>query len=129
MNDYQVGKAYVKRLAEISGSRALVFDAGPIISLVTSNLLSTLELLKEQYKGKFVLPESVKFELVDEPLQTKKFMFEAMQVQRLISIGVFEVAEDDDVKQLTLEMHNLANSCFLANGRPLQIVQYGEMAS
>ncbi len=122
-------KANVKKLSELAGSRLLVFDTGPLISLTVNNLLSTLEKLKERYNGRFVIPESVKGELVDEPLRTKKFMFEAMQVQRLISTGVLEVVDDNDTKELTLELLRLANNSFAAKGKAVQIVQYGEMAS
>ena len=128
-HQYSIGTGYIKKLSEFSGKKVVVFDAGPIISLTTSNLLSTLERLKEKYAGSFIIPESVKYELVDEPLQTKKFMFEALQVQRLISIGVLDVIEDGDVKELTLELLKIANHCFSAKGRAVQIVQYGEMAS
>lgn len=118
-----------EKLSEIASSRVLVFDTGPVISLTVNNLLSTLERLKEGYPGRFVIPESVKGELVDEPLRTKKFMFEAMQVQRLITAGVLEVVEDSGTKELTLELLRLANNSFAAKGKAIQIVQYGEMAS
>ncbi len=128
-HEYFIGSSYVKKLSDFSGSRTLVFDTGPLISLTVNNLLSTLERLKERYSGRFVIPESVKDELVDEPLRTKRFMFEAMQIQRLISTGVLEVVEDSDTKELTLELLDLANSSFAAKGKAIRIVQYGEMAS
>ncbi len=124
-----VGGNYLKQLSEFQGQRCLVFDSGPVISMSTSNLLTTLEKLKQSFNGKFVLPESVKHELVDEPLKTKRFMFEALQVQRLISIGVFDVLEDSEVKSLTLELLHLANSSFSAKGKPIQIVHYAEMST
>jgi len=129
ITQYGLGKDYVKRLMELQGSKCIVFDSGPVISMATNNLLSTLERLKAHYPGRFILPESVKAELVDEPLQTKRFMFEALQVQRLISSGVFEVVKDDDTKELTLELLNLTNSCFSARGKKIRIVHYAEMAS
>lgn len=128
-HQYFIGAGYVKKLSELAGPRLLVFDTGPIISLTVNNLLSTLEKLKERYSGRFVIPESVKDELVDEPLRTRKFMFEAMQIQRLISTGVLEVVEDNDTKELTLELLRLANNSFAAKGKAVQVVQYGEMAS
>jgi translation initiation factor 2 beta subunit (eIF-2beta)/eIF-5 len=119
----------VKRTSDYAGIKTLVFDAGPIISLASNNLLSTLERLSEHFKGQFVMPESVRHELVDEPLRTKKFMFEALQVQRLISNGVFEVIEDDDTKKLTLDLLAIANNCFTGKGKRLQIIHYAEMAA
>lgn len=116
-------------ISDLAGGKTMVFDAGPLISMATNNLLSTLEKLKEYYAGRFILPESVKNELVNDPLNTKKFMFEAMQVERLISLGVFEVLADSATKELTLELLRLANSSFAAKGKQIQIVHYGEMAA
>ena len=128
-HEYFSGSSYVKKLSDFSGSGTLVFDTGPLISLTTNNLLSTLERLREHYSGRFIIAESVKDELVDAPLRTKRFMFEAMQIQRLISTGVLEVVEDSDTKELTLELLDLANSSFAAKRKAIKIVQYGEMAS
>lgn len=53
--------------------RALVFDTGSIISLVTNNLLWILPPLKKQFRGDFLISEAVKGEIIDHPLKTKKF--------------------------------------------------------
>ena len=58
--------------------KCLVFDSGPIISLTTNNLLWILEPLKNKFKGRFVITEGVRKELIDKPLTTKKFKFEAL---------------------------------------------------
>ncbi len=109
--------------------KSLVFDSGPLISLTMNNLLWMLEPLKERFGGEFCMPESVKLELVDEPLQTKKFKFEALQVQELISKRVLNVLEDSATKEETLSLLGIANSCFSARGQNLTIVHYGEVAS
>ncbi len=109
--------------------KSLVFDSGPVISLAMNNLLWLLESLKKLFRGEFYIPESVKAELVDDPLQSKKFKFEALQVQGLLNNGTFKVLEDGLTKQKTLELLRLANSCFKAKGRNLTLVHYGEVAS
>jgi predicted nucleic acid-binding protein len=109
--------------------KSLVFDSGPLISLTMNNILWIVEPLKKAFKGGFYIPEAVKMELVDEPLQTKKFKFEALQVQELISRGVLEVLEDEETKEETLSLLAVANSCFSAKGQNLTIVHYGEVAS
>ena len=68
--------------------RSIVFDTGPIISLTTNNLLWLLEPLKKKYKGHFHITSDVKRELIDRPLQTKKFKFEALQVMHIIKKGI-----------------------------------------
>src|SRR3989338_11027993 len=97
--------------------RALVFYSGPVISLAMNNLLWLMEPLKKRFWGEFCIPEAVKLELVDEPLQTKKFKFEALQVQELISNRVLEGVEDASTKDETLSLLGIANSCFRAGGQ------------
>jgi len=109
--------------------KALVFDSGPLISLTMNNLLWLIEPLNKVFKGKFYLPESVKAELIDQPLQTKRFKFEALQVQELITKKVLKVFDDDITKAETLSLLQTANSCFSAYGKNLNIVHYAEMAS
>ncbi len=109
--------------------KSLVFDSGPLISLTMNNLLWIIEPLKRAFRGEFFIPEAVKMELVDEPLQTKKFKFEALQIQELVSEGALKVLEDSETKNETLSLLGIANSCFSARGQSLNIVHYGEVAS
>lgn len=109
--------------------KSLVFDAGPLISLTMNNLLWLLEPLKESFRGDFIIPESVKSELVDEPFQTKKFKFEALQVNELLTKGILTVYKDTLTKQATLQLLDVANTCFSAKGQNLKLVHYGEIAS
>ena len=108
---------------------SIVFDTGPIISLATNNLLWLLENLKERYKGDFLIPKDVQKELVEVPLEIKRFKLEALQVNREINKGNLKVIEDPRIQILEQELLQLANSCFKAKGFPIKIVQKGEMAA
>jgi len=108
--------------------KSIVFDAGPIISLTTNNLLWVLRELEGRYKGKFYIAEAVKNELVDKPLTIKRFKFEALQVSRYIKEDVIRVIGKKQLKQKTLELLTLANTCFKARNNFVRIVHYGEMA-
>jgi len=94
-----------------------------------NNLLWLFDPLKKQYGGKFFITEGVRGEVVERPLKTKRFKFEAMQVSRLIKNKTFDVVTSAKIKQRTEEFLTLANSIFQGHGRSLKIVQYGEMAS
>ena len=109
--------------------KSLVFDSGPLISLTSNNLLWLLEPLKKQFKGSFILPESVKSELVDEHIQTKKFKFEALQVQEYINKGILQVYEDKYTKDNTLELLKVANNCFTVQDKKMNLVHYAEIAA
>lgn len=103
---------------------SLAFDAGPIISLTTNSLLWILEPLQSRYKGSFCITPTVKYELVDRPLEGKKFKFEAFQVEKLIEQGTIDVVESIPLAQ---HLEKLANNCFEAQGKRMTIVQTGEM--
>jgi predicted nucleic acid-binding protein len=104
-----------------------MFDSGPIISLTTTNMLWILEELKKNFGGSFSMPLGVKHELVDRPLETRRFKFEALQVQSLIERGIINVINDPVVQQKAQQLLNLANSVLSAHGQNIKIVQIGEM--
>lgn len=108
--------------------KSIVFDSGPIISLTMNNLLWTLKDLKERFEGNFYLSEGVKKELVDRPLDSKKFKFEALQVLRCIKDGVLEVVENPKISEIANEILDLANHCFSAQGNWLRLFHYGEIS-
>ena len=107
--------------------KCLVFDSGPIISLTTNNLLWILEPLKNQFKGDFYITEGVRKELVENPLQSRKFKFEALQVEQQIEKGILKVINDPKIKSKGFELMNITNSCFKADNNPIKIVQLAEM--
>ena len=108
--------------------KSLVFDAGPIISLATNNLLQILPPLKEKFQGNFYLTESVKKELIDRPLEIKKFKFEAIQVEKLIEEGVLEVIDSNFIRQETPKLFGIANNIFRAFNHNMHIVHVAEMS-
>lgn len=105
--------------------KTLVFDAGPIISLTTTNMLHILKPLKELFKGRFCITKDVERELITKPLATKRFEFEALQVLSLIDKGIIEV-----VKNVTSEnLDRLSNNIFFCKGHPMKILHAGELSS
>ncbi|MDO8740710.1 MAG: hypothetical protein Q7J54_04045 [Candidatus Woesearchaeota archaeon] len=109
--------------------RSLVFDSGPIISLSVNSLLWIMEKLKENFKGEFYIANMIKYELVDRPLNTKRFEFEAIQVLDLINKGVLNVVENEKIKNKGMELLDLANHCFTAQNNYINIVHLGDAMS
>ena len=108
-------------------TRSLVFDTGPVISLALNNLLSILPELKQHFHGAFLIPPSVKRELVDRPIESIRFKFEALQVLSAIEAGTFTVADPGPYHQQTMALLDTANQVFHSNGNPLLIIHYAEM--
>ena len=108
--------------------KSLIFDAGPVISLATNSLLWILKPLKEEFKGKFYITEAVKRELVDRPLEIKKFKFEAIQVEKLIEEGTLEIIDDNFIRENTPVLLDTANGIFRAFNNYMRIVHFAEMS-
>ncbi len=107
--------------------KSIVFDAGPVISLTTNNLLWTLDYLKDIFEGDFYIPRAVKGELVDRPIHSRRFKFEALQVVFRIRNAVLNVIETPKIRMLAEELLELANHTFKSKGNWVQIVHYAEM--
>ena len=109
--------------------KSLIFDAGPVISLATNNLLWILEPLKKKFNGKFYITEAVRKELVDRPLETKKFKFEAIQVERMLEKGTLEVIDNGFIRENTPNFLSTANQIFKAyKDYYMRIVHFAEMS-
>ena len=107
--------------------KSIVFDTGSLISLTLNDLLWTLEPLKEKYKGSFLIPSRVKYELIDKPLNSKKYKFEAIRVLTYINKKVIQLVEDEKVKEKALMLLDLANHTFKTQNTWLEIVHLAEM--
>lgn len=109
--------------------KSLIFDAGPIITFTTNNLLFLLDGLKQKFKGQFIVVGGVKRELIDKPLQTRRFKLEALQVQSLIEKEILSVMEDEKVRAYANKLLDVANNILFAHNHPITIVQRGEIES
>jgi len=103
----------------------VVFDSSTVISLAMQNLLWILEPLKKAFKGEFYISEAVKRELVDRPLASKKFKYEALFIMYLLKKGIFKVYEEDLTVQ-TNKLMFLSNHSFKAQDW-MNLVHEGEM--
>ena len=109
--------------------KSIIFDAGPIISLATNNLLFILPPLKKQFSGNFFLTQSVKKELVDRPFEIRKFKFEAIQIEKLIEDGVLEIIDNDFIRNESPKLLETANNTFKAFNNYIQLVHFAEMSA
>ncbi|MBI5066313.1 hypothetical protein HZA97_08820 [Candidatus Woesearchaeota archaeon] len=107
--------------------KALVFDTGPIISLATNNLLQLLPKLQEKFKGDFFITQGVHYEIIERPLKSRRFKFEALQVERRIEQGVLQVYNDKRITEKAKQILSQVNSCFKARGKYIQAVQLAEV--
>ena len=108
--------------------RTIVFDSGPVITLAMNDLLWVLNDLKKRFLGDFLISNDVKNEIVDRPLLSKKYKFEAVRILNLIEEGGLKVYPGDLRKKTEILME-LANNMFYAKGRPIVLVHRAEIES
>ncbi|MFP4403201.1 MAG: hypothetical protein ACOC3X_03960 [Nanoarchaeota archaeon] len=108
-------------------NKAIIFDTGPIITLTLNNLLWILKPLKEKFNGEFIICPAVFYELIQKPLTTKKYKFEALQILPYIMDNTIKLKEDEEIIKKSNELIKLANNCFIAKGNPINIFHKGEM--
>jgi len=107
--------------------KTIVFDTGPVISFAMNNMLWILDPLKKTFNGDFVITPGVHKELIEVPLNTKKFKFEAMQIMQYIKKGTIEIVDNNMIRKDTLKLMELANKIFKSKGNWIKIVHYGEI--
>jgi len=111
--------------------KVIIFDSGTIINFALNGLFQEIEDLKKIFNGKFIITKEVKQEIIDKPLEIKKFELEALKIKSLVEKNVFEMPSSlgIDEKQLSKEteiLNSKANSIFFAKDSYLHIVDLAE---
>jgi len=108
--------------------KSLIFDSSALITMTMNNLIWILDDLKGSLDGDFCICSEVKAELVDNPLNTKRFEFEALQVMQEIRSGTIKLIDiPPAVKDLAYKLLDLANHSFRSKGVWITIMHKGEM--
>jgi hypothetical protein len=116
-----------------SSEKAIIFDSSSIINFTMNGLLSEFRELKRIFNGRFIVPKEVKEEIVDKPLNIKRFELEALKIKELFEEKILELpaAMGIDEAKLSLrsvDLMKVANSTFLGRENPIHIIDSGETA-
>ncbi|MFP4111779.1 MAG: hypothetical protein ACLFPQ_02890 [Candidatus Woesearchaeota archaeon] len=107
--------------------KTLVFDTGPLITLTLNNLLWVLDPMKERFKGEFVVPVKVKQELIDNPLRSKKYKLEALQILPYFNRNILKIFRHLELEKKTQEIIDLADNTFSAKGNYIKVVHEADV--
>ena len=108
--------------------KSLIFDSSAIISITINNLLNKLSELKKHYNGEFLITKEVINEIINNPLRTKKFKLEALQLANFLANNYIKVYEHD-LSNKTNYLLTLANSIYNAQDNYIKILQKAEVES
>ncbi len=113
-------------------SKAIIFDSGTLISFSMNGLTDEIKKLKSIFKGKFLITNDVKREIIDKPLTIKRFELEGLRLKQLLSEGVLEMpssleVKDNDITKKSNEILGMVNSIFVGkDGKNIHIIDTGE---
>ncbi len=114
-------------------SKALIFDASTLISFSINGLFLELRALRSAFNGKFLITKEVKKEVIDNPINTKRFELEALEIKELLDEKILELPDslgirEEDINSQAEELLDIANNTFQANGEMIHLVDMGEMS-
>ena len=112
-------------------NKAIIFDAGALISLSMNGLIDELRKLKEIFNGSFLITQKVKEEIIDKPLKIKQFELEALRAKKLLDEGILELAdsfgfENSEIEARAMKIMGIANSFFYSSKGQVNIMHMGE---
>ncbi|MCH8945793.1 MAG: hypothetical protein IIA85_02630 [Nanoarchaeota archaeon] len=111
--------------------KIIIFDSGTLISFTMAGIVPELIELKKIFDGKFIITSEVKVELVDKPMNNKRFELEAMKIQQLLDDKVLELPEsigikDSEIKREIDSILKIANNLFTTKRGPVKLIHFGE---
>lgn len=114
--------------------QVLIFDASSLISLAMNGLLPELKELRKIFPGKFIIPEEVKYEAIDRPMNIKRFELEALKLNSLFEEKILELpdavgVDQNKISEETKKLLDIANNTFFEKGqKEIKIIDLGETA-
>lgn len=107
--------------------KEVVCDSSSLISLGDNCALNVIPFFTEEYNVNFVIPKSVKKEIVKKPYKTKRFKLKAIRMKQMIEKGYLEVMKSDMTKDYSKRFSKLANSLLNSGGHEIEIIHEGEI--
>ena len=111
--------------------KAIIFDASTIISIVMNGMLPEFRSLRQKFQGKFLITSEVKREVIDKPINIKRFEFESLKIQELLNDDVLEMPsslgiDNKEISEITMDFLNCANKTFYSSKKNINIIHLGE---
>ena len=116
-----------EKIPQSIDKKKLFFDSGPLISLTTNGLEGILEELHKDFDGDLYITPAVYSEVVERPLRSKKFRFDAIKLKKLVERGVLKIYTHPRLREFADSLIELANGVFFIKDQNMNIIHYAEM--
>lgn len=101
-------------------------DSSALISLAETCNIDALSFLKEKTGTSFIIPPSVKDEIISNPMRVRKYVFSAMRLRKVLNDGVLRVVSSPSLIADSRKILEEANKLFSSGNKNLPILQEGE---
>lgn len=113
--------------------KILILDSGPIINFSMNSLLYLFEKIDLIPEMDIVMTDFVRKEVVDYPLNIKRFELDALRVNELIQKKIIKTPADfgiskEEISKQTQKIISVINSTLKANNRYIKIVSDAEVS-
>lgn len=114
-----------------SSEKVLIFDSGTLISFAMNGLYEELRQLKKIFPGKFIITKEVKAEVIDKPIEIKRFELEALKLNELIDEGILESPsslgiDSNEISNMTKTLMDNINNLFIGEKKAIWLIDIGE---
>lgn len=111
--------------------KAIIFDSGTLINFSMNGLISLLKDLNTAFKGDFIITPQVKYEVIDKPINIRRFQLGALKLNQLFNEGVLKLPTDvgikgDELEKYTKKYQKLANTAFKTDTEMINLIHKGE---
>jgi hypothetical protein len=111
-------------------NKIVIFDASTLISFSMNGMLDIIKDLKKNFNGKFIITKDVKREVIDKPIEIKKFELEALKIKQLLNEKILEMScslgiKEDEISKKTKEIIERARNIFIAD-KKINLIDSGE---
>lgn len=114
--------------------RFLIFDSGPLINFSMTGNLHILKKLHTSFGGEFLITKEVKEEIIDRPLNIKRFKLGALRLKDLFDRGIIKYADINEAQVNELrdyrnKLMERANNTFKSKKKSIHLIDKGEAAA
>lgn len=111
--------------------KVITFDSSTLINFAMNGMIQEFIELKKIFNGKFLITQEVKAEIIDRPMEIKRFELEALRLKGLLDDKILEMPsslglDENKISQMTKEITNTANNTFFGNKNAIHIIDLGE---
>jgi len=112
-------------------TKIAILDSSTLINLAMNGLLDILPSIKKMFNIKFIITRQIKYEVIDKPLNIKRFHLGALMIKKLFDEIIIELPssiklKDEEIQARSREILRVMNNVFYANDRKMNIIHDGE---